>query len=210
MKEFAIFFWVLSLCVFCPAVAMDENHEFYEIPAWPELIDELRQGGFVLYMRHGRTDSSQPDQVPMDLDDCSTQRPLTDEGRQEIIQVGQAIIDSGIPVKDVVSSPLCRAKESARLAFGDNIVVEENLMYTAHLTSEEKIPIVEKTRELVSKPVEEPGMNRILVAHAPNLADLMDYFPEVEGTVVIFKPLGQGEFEYMASILPHEWGQFIP
>lgn len=208
MKELAYLFLTLSLCVFCPAVAADENHEFLEIPAWPELIDELRQGGFVLYMLHGKTDSSQPDQVPIDLADCSTQRPLTDEGRQEIAKVGLALRDLDIPVKSAVSSPLCRAMESARLAFGDNIVLDEHLMYTAHLTSEEKIPIVERTRELISRPVQEPGMNRMLVAHAPNLADLMDYFPETEGTVVIFRPLGQGEFEYMASILPDQWDWF--
>jgi len=78
-------------------------------------------------------------------------------------------------------------------------------MYTAHLTSEQKKPVVEKTRQLISKPVQEKGKNRMLVAHAPNLADIMEYFPEIEGSLIIFKPLGENQFEYLATIHPDHW-----
>lgn len=182
-----------------------DEHEFEVINPNQALLDELRSGGFVLYMRHGMTDPGQPDQVPIDLEDCGTQRPLTDQGRVKISLVGEAIRSAGIPYSEVLSSPLCRASESALLAFGPDFRVENQLMYTAHLTSEQKKPVVAKTRELVSNPVVEQSQNRILVAHAPNLADLMGYFPEVEGTVIVFKPLGAGEFEYVASILPEDW-----
>ena len=186
-----------------------EGDTFVETKPRPELIDELRQGGFVLYMRHGRTDSSIPDQVPIDIDDCGTQRPLTDEGREEIRRIGEWMRKAGIPCQEVFCSPLCRARESARLAFSEIYRVEDKLMYTAHLTSTEKIPVVAKTRELISRPVE-PGRNRILVAHAPNLADLMGYFPETEGTVAVFRPLGDGRFQYLASILPGHWEHLVP
>lgn len=182
-----------------------DTPEFVVVSATPALLDELRSGGFVLYMRHGRTDPRQPDQVPMDLDDCATQRPLTDQGRAEIAAVGEAVRTAGIPIARILVSPLCRARESALLAYGPDFQVENLLMYTAHLTSEQKVPIVAKTRELISTPVAEPGRNRMLVAHAPNLADLMGYFPEVEGTVIVFRPLGDGKFEYLASILPEDW-----
>ena len=179
--------------------------EFVVVAATPALLEKLRSGGFVLYMRHGRTDPRQPDQVPIDLEDCATQRPLTDQGRAGITAVGAAVRAAGLPVGEVLASPLCRARESALLAYGPDFQVENLLMYTAHLTSEQKAPVVAKTRELISTPVSEPGFNRMLVAHAPNLADLMGYFPEVEGTVVVFRPLGNGEYEYLASILPGDW-----
>ena len=42
--------------------------------------------------------------------------------------------------------------------------------------------------------------NRLLLAHASNLMDLMGYFPK-EGTLVVFRPLGDpAGFEYIASI----------
>lgn len=177
---------------------------FVEIPATAELLQQVRQGGFVLYMRHGATDSAYPDQVPIDLNDCSTQRPLTEAGRAEIITVGEHVREAGIPVGDVFSSPLCRARESAQLAYGDKVQIINELMYTAHLTSAEKLPVIAMTRKLLSEPVA-VGSNRVIVAHAPNLADLMAYFPRIEGTVIIFRPTQSGGFEYLASIHPKQW-----
>lgn len=177
---------------------------FVEIPATPQLLQQVRQGGFVLYMRHGATDSAYPDQVPIVLNDCSTQRPLTEAGRAEIVTVGEAVREAGLPVGEVFSSPLCRARESAQLAYGDKVQIINELMYTAHLTSAEKLPVIAMTRKLLSEPVA-LGSNRVIVAHAPNLADLMAYFPRIEGTVIIFRPTQSGGFEYLASIHPKQW-----
>ncbi|EWH01905.1 hypothetical protein [Halomonas sp. BC04] len=44
----------------------------------------------------------------------------------------------------------------------------------------------------------------MIVAHGPNLADLMNYFPP-EGTLVIFSPLGEEGYLYRASIAPDLW-----
>jgi len=55
---------------------------FVEKMATRETISQLRKGGYVLYLRHGYTDNSRPDRYPaVDLNDCQTQRVLSDEGR---------------------------------------------------------------------------------------------------------------------------------
>lgn len=182
----------------------DSTRNFPEINATPSLLQALTKGTYVLYLRHGATDSAYPDQVPIDLHDCNTQRPLSDAGRSEIAQVGEYIRQAAIPVGDIYVSPLCRAQESAQLALLRSFTTEVDLMYTAHLTTQEKIPVVAKTRELISRPVE-AGSNRMIIAHAPNLADLMGYFPTIEGSLIIFRPLGHGEFEYLATIRPAHW-----
>ncbi|HAF45671.1 MAG TPA: histidine phosphatase family protein [Gallionellaceae bacterium] len=181
---------------------------FVEQQVSPALLKQLRGGGYVLYMRHGNTDTSRPDRVPsVDLNDCSTQRPLTKEGRQVAVDVGQAIRKARIPVGETFSSPLCRAKESAMAAFGEKYTVDNLLMYTANMTTDEKQPVVARTRALLSAPVA-AGSNRVLVAHAPNLMDLMGYFPKPEGTLVIFRPLGDS-FEYLGSIAPQQWKELL-
>ena len=191
-----------------PAAAA-EPAAFVEKPVTPAIIKQLRAGGYVLYMRHGTTDTSRPDRVPsVDLDDCSTQRPLTEEGVRVAAQVGRAIRKAKIPVGEVFSSPLCRAKETALAAYGANFTVNNLLMYTANMTTEEKEPVIKETRALLSTPV--PGRtNRVLVSHAPNLMDLMGYLPKPEGVVVIFKPLGGNEFEYLGSIAPRQWREIF-
>lgn len=178
------------------------------LAATTEHLTRLQSGGYVLYIRHGKTDSSIPDQVPVHLEDCSTQRPLTAAGLEQMQGLGQALKTLNIPLHPVLSSPFCRALDSTRAAFPEqDFQVEELLMYTAGLSSQEKSVIVQRTRELISQP-QPPGSNRVLVAHAPNLAEIMDYFPP-EGALIIFKPLGEKGFEYIASIYPGSWARLL-
>ncbi len=201
---------IFSVLIVIPIILFaDSENKMQEKYADKNTLKMIQEGGYVLYFRHGKTDSSKPDQYPIDLNDCNTQRPLTAEGENEIIKIGEAIRKANIKIYQVYCSPLCRAKKSAELLFGDYFIVEEHLMYTAHLTSEQKIPVIAKTRELLSCNNIPKGKNRALVAHAPNIADLIDYFPETEGSLLIFKPLGEGQFEYIATILPNQWNKLI-
>lgn len=177
---------------------------FIEIPASPQHIALLQQGGLVVYMRHGRTDARIPDQIPVNLNDCSSQRPLTDTGRQTLDNIGQYVTQLNIPYQSVISSPFCRAQESARRVFGEAIQIDIDLRYTAAMPASERQPAVARTLFQLSQPVSEPGQNRIVVAHGPNIAELMDYLPK-EGTLILFRPLGNGQFEYLASIPPAHW-----
>ena len=52
------------------------------------------------------------------LGDCATQRNLNQAGRDQARRIGQAFRDHGIVVGAVVSSQWCRARDTARLAFG--------------------------------------------------------------------------------------------
>jgi phosphohistidine phosphatase SixA len=188
--------------------AAPQTAKFAEIPATAATLEALRAGGFVLYLRHGTTDNARPDRVPVvDFADCSSQRPLTEEGRQLAARVGDAIRQRRIPIGEIRSSPLCRARDSAAAAFPDrSYTVDEQLMYTANLTDGQKAPIIANTRRLLSAPVA-AGTNRLLVAHAPNLMDLIGYFPK-ECTLVVFQPRGEAGFEYVASIPPSLWSEW--
>lgn len=188
---------------------------FAEVPATAATLKALRAGGFVLYLRHGRTDNSRADRMPtVDLDDCGTQRPLIEAGRQASADVGEALRRARIPIGEIHSSPLCRARESAGAAFPRQpVTVDAALMYTANMTDRQKAPILANTRRLLSAPVA-PGSNRVVVAHAPNLMDLIGYFPK-ESTLVVFRPRqpadgDAGGFTYIASIPPTRWRQLLP
>lgn len=180
--------------------------QFKEVAATHDTVQRLRSGGYALYLRHGLTDNTRPDRTPaVDLADCTTQRPLADAGRQQMAHVGDSIRKAGIALAEIRVSPMCRARDSAAAAFPKAApVVDSHLMYVANFTTTEKEPIIANTRRLLSMPVP-PGTNRLVLAHAPNLMDLMGYFPK-EGTLVVFRPLGESQgYEYVASILPTAW-----
>lgn len=206
MKPVGALFIALST-IPLPVAALEAN--FVEKPVTPAIIKQLRAGGYVLYMRHGTTDTTRPDRVPsVDINDCSTQRPLAEEGVREVTGVGEAIRKAKIPVGEVISSPLCRAKDSALAAFGANFTVNNRLIYTANMTTDEKKPVIDETRMLLSTQVS-GRTNRVLVAHAPSVMELIGYYPKPEGVVVIFKPLGRNKFEYLGSIAPHQWLELL-
>ncbi|WP_151704313.1 histidine phosphatase family protein [Nitrincola alkalilacustris] len=200
MTRYALQLAVLLL-LYLPELVMGEA--FTPVTATKEHINLLHQGGFVLFIRHGATDTSRPDQVPIDIADCDTQRPLSDAGREEMAVIAEAMRSLEIPISDVFSSPLCRAVETSQILFGDDFEINPLLMYVAALTDDEKAPILRETDRLLSLPVT-AGQNRVLVAHGPNMAELMEYFPP-EGTVVIFSPLADRKYEYIASITPRDW-----
>jgi phosphohistidine phosphatase SixA len=205
-KLFLLF--ILQVCV-PVAMAADEPATFKENSATPELINHLREGGYVMFMRHGSTDRSHPDRAPqVDLNDCNTQRPLTAEGRELAARLGNNIRKAKIPVGEVLSSPLCRAKESAEAAFG-HYDVDVNLVYSGNMTDAEKIPVIKETRELLSRPVP-AHTNRVIVAHGPNLRDAVGYYPKQEGTIVIFRPKAEEGFEYICTIFPEQWQKLLP
>jgi phosphohistidine phosphatase SixA len=184
---------------------------FQPVVATPAHIEALRRGGFVIYMRHGATDARFPDRIPVQIDDCGSQRPLTDAGRAELDRVGAHFARLGLPYTQVISSPFCRALESARRVFGEPVDVDPLLRYTATMPTAEKAPAVARTREWLSMPVAAEGENRIVVGHGPNIAEIMDYLPK-EAAMVVFQPLGQGAepgFEYVLSIEPGHWAALL-
>ncbi|MDD2609505.1 MAG: histidine phosphatase family protein [Giesbergeria sp.] len=185
--------------------------DFRVIKAQRQHVQLLRQGGLVLYMRHGPTNARIPDQIPVKLDDCASQRPLTDAGRAQLDKIAGFVRQLRIPYQQVVSSPFCRAQESARRVFNGPIQIDPNLRYTAAMPEAEKKPAVARTRYWLSEKISTPRSNRIVVAHGPNMAELIDYLPP-EASLVLFRPLGNGatpSFEYLASIEPGHWPELL-
>ena len=123
--------------------------------------------------------------------------------------VGQEIRKARLPIAEIRISPLCRVKDTVAAAFpGRPFTLDNDLMYTANLTDEQKIPILAETRRLLAEPPP-AGANRLIIGHAPNLMDLIGYFPK-EGTIAIFRPRGGAGFDYIASIPPGLWPSLQP
>ncbi|WP_341525452.1 histidine phosphatase family protein [Nostoc sp. UHCC 0302] len=75
----------------------------------------LQQGrGYVVLMRHALAPGI-GDPPEFRLNDCSTQRNLSDEGRKQAVRTGKAFKSRNIPVARVLSSQWCRCLETAKL-----------------------------------------------------------------------------------------------
>lgn len=211
----AIFALFISVTAFSTSLhAAESADDFADIAEFkvqaltPATLKQLREGGYVLYMRHANTDTSRPDQPNMNLNDCATQRVLSEDGRRISKNIGNSIRKAKIPVGELFSSPLCRTKETALIAFGKNATVNMLLRYTASMADQERLQALDTIRELVSTPVQ-GKTNRVIVAHSQNMMALIGYLPSPEGTVVILRPMGNKQFKYIASVKPDQWGELL-
>lgn len=161
------------------------------------LIPELQKGGYVIFFRHAATDRSQGD---TDLSRCETQRNLNDQGRDESRTIGEAFTQLNIPVGDVLSSPYCRARDTAQIAFGR---YEESDAIT-NLTGDDPDRTA-KLRELLST-TPESNANLVMVAHGINIINAANIRLR-EGEAGVFLPQGNGQFEFVARVMPDEWLQ---
>jgi len=166
----------------------------------PELLTELRRGGYVIYFRHTSTDFSRDDVKSRSDDDCDNQRPLTDKGREEARRIGAGFRELKIPVGQVLASPRCRTLETAMLAFGRAEKSAEARAGPASPASEDRYAPL---RALLSAPVK-PGANTVIASHgnpfyatagAPYLA---------EGEAAVVRPLGM-DFEIVARLRHDAW-----
>jgi len=81
------------------------------------ISDALRAGGVAILVRHA-TAPGNFDPEGFRLDDCSTQRNLSPEGRDEARRIGVHLKGLGLVPGEVLTSQWCRCRETAMLAFG--------------------------------------------------------------------------------------------
>ncbi|MDX1977047.1 MAG: hypothetical protein SFT94_05180 [Pseudanabaenaceae cyanobacterium bins.68] len=170
-----------------------------------KLAGLLREGGYVILIRHAAGDSSQKDAAQVLLTDCSTQRNLSRQGRIDSRLIGQGIDLSQIPIDRVLSSPFCRAMDTGRLAFS-RVNRVDALNYVTE-KEEDKLKAKAALTPLLSA-LPNPGTNTVLITHSTNIQATLGFVP-AEGEAVIFKPEGNS-FRQLGRIRPQQWSEIKP
>ncbi|WP_093102637.1 histidine phosphatase family protein [Variovorax sp. CF079] len=82
------------------------------------MAERLRAGRCALLWRHAQTTQGVGDPPGFRLDQCSTQRNLSEAGRTQARAAGEWLRARGLAPGAVRSSAWCRCKDTADLAFG--------------------------------------------------------------------------------------------
>ena len=149
---------------------------------------KLRQGGNVILVRHASTGPGLGDPSHFRIDDCATQRNLSDAGREEARRLGERLRAERVPVAQVYTSPWCRCRETAAIAFGR---AEE----WPPLSSVFDMP--ERDREFTERVMKRIGTyssrnmkgNVVMVTHNVNIASLTK-LSVAPGEIVVVRPDG--------------------
>jgi hypothetical protein len=174
--------------------------------ARPSAAERLRSGGLVVIFRHAATDVSDEDDPDVDLDDCTTQRNLTAEGRADARRIGAAFRDLRIPVGAVWASPYCRSRDTADLAFGRHRVVSglERLYPVRDEAADRRL------NRLIREQAPDSGdPNLVISAHGVYPSLLEPAVTLEEGEAAVYD-VGTRNVRLLGRIGPDEWAGLAP
>jgi hypothetical protein len=170
------------------------------------LVMALRQGGYVLLMRHASSPPAPPAPGSAEPDNTRLERQLDETGRTAAQAMGRAIKALNIPVGEVWSSPTYRALETARLAS------LPDPMPAAELGDggQSKQAISKgQAAWLQAKAVEKPraGTNTIIVTQFPNIVEAFGQNASglAEGDALIVHPGDAGADAIVGRVKIDEW-----
>jgi broad specificity phosphatase PhoE len=150
----------------------------------------LKDGGQVVLLRHTITTPGVGDPDGFRVEDCASQRNLTEQGREDARRLGAAFRGRGVPVGRVLSSRFCRCLETARLAFGkaEAYPLLDNLFHDRDREAERAGAI----RALATQRPE--GGNLIAVTHGINIQAAVGVQP-APGEMIVVTPRAGGRYE---------------
>ena len=161
------------------------------------LWSKLKAGGQVVLMRHAVTTPGVGAPEGMRLDNCATQRNLTDEGRRHARRTGDAFRERGIVVERLLASPWCRCLETAQLAFGVEAARSDSLSNLFGRPENQSRQVAE-LRPLVG--TWKGKGNLVLVSHGSTIVALTGVSPE-PAEMVIATPQPGGTFVLAGRLL---------
>jgi phosphohistidine phosphatase SixA len=165
-------------------------------------VATLQEGGLTLVLRHAIADAEVNRQEL--LRSCAFQRNLTDAGRRQARAIGRAIRALGIPIGDVRASPLCRARDTARLAFG-RVSVDPNLVSPGVIGTEADDERRGKMLRALAERPPAKGKNTVSVTHIGNIRAAFGEQTVQEGEMLIYGPGAR----LVARIRAEEWAHRI-
>jgi phosphohistidine phosphatase SixA len=150
--------------------------------------------GYVLLMRHALAPGV-GDPANFKLGDCSTQRNLSAEGREDAREIGEWLKRRDIPVLRVESSRWCRARETAELLGVGAVKANRNL----DSLFQEVDPIGDPRTAKIRKRIVDHRQTRgllIMVGHFVNISALTGVGVE-SGEGVLVRANAKGELKVM-------------
>ena len=107
MKKLKLFLLILISLTFSNQVLSEDK-----------ILESLKEGWKIIFIRHAYAPGG-GDPKNFNINDCSTQRNLSDEGINQSKLIGEFFKTKKIKIDKVLSSEWCRCKDTAKFAFND-------------------------------------------------------------------------------------------
>lgn len=172
-----------------------------------KLSTAMKQGGYVIVLRHAATNRDQADTEPLHRDNLAVQRRLSAEGQDAAAQIGDAFRKLGIPLGNVYSSEFDRAVETAKLVSGKSVTRMLDLTEGGLVVTPVENDRRAKALKALTGTKPNAGVNTLIVTHKANLLDAFGegWFESKEGEASVFKPDDSADLVLVARVQPADW-----
>ena len=148
---------------------------------YKNLINQLEDGEKLIFIRHAYAPGN-GDPTGFNLNDCSTQRNLSDDGRKQAQRIGKFFTKNKIEIDKVLSSEWCRCKETAKIAFKNySTNTFLNSFYSSKFSKNKDKQV--KAFNYYIKNLESKK-NSIFVTHYVFISEVLNYGPS-SGEIVV-------------------------
>ena len=176
LKVRTLFFIFLSSFIFSNNIISNELGWNY-----------LKEGGYYVFIRHALAPGN-GDPVNFELEDCSTQRNLNQQGIDQSIRIGEEFKNKDIPISRVLTSQWCRCKDTAFYAFNDYIEFPDlNSTYSSKF-QQNKFDQISSLINYINN-TDLKKKNEIFVTHYVIIGALTNYYPDSAEIVITDKDL---------------------
>jgi phosphohistidine phosphatase SixA len=144
----------------------------------------LARGGHVALMRHALTVPGTGDPPGFRLEDCATQRNLSDEGRRQAARLGAAFRARNVRVSRVLSSQWCRCLDTAAAMGLGPVETAPAALNSFFAGQGDREAATAALRALLAS-LPPDGPAAVLVTHQVNVTALTGVFPAMGETLVV-------------------------
>jgi phosphohistidine phosphatase SixA len=157
------------------------NHSFSQANEIEHAVGLLKEGKAVALVRHALAPGG-GDPVNFDLNDCSSQRNLSEGGRTQAKRIGDFLKNSGIRHVKIYTSQWCRCRETAKLmGFGE--VIDLPVLNSFFGNFSQKSTQTDKLKKwLDSEPRDKPI---VLITHQVNITAFTGIFPSSGEMIIV-------------------------
>ena len=164
-----------------------------DLAIWDQL-QGTNPKGYVLLMRHALAPGV-GDPENFNVNDCSTQRNLSDEGRKDAREIGSWLKRRDVKIFRVESSRWCRAKETAQLLNIGKVRLNKNLDSLFQESDLENLPQTANIKKRIQSHRNTRGL-LVFVGHFVNFQAVAGVSLD-SGEGVLIKATPSGEFKVM-------------
>src|SRR5258706_4661291 len=162
---------------------------------WKRLKGEA---GLVVLMRHAQPAGGNP-LLWDESGNCVGEPMLTDGGKAHAKRIGEAFASRGIrPI--VISSPMCRCRDTAKIAFGGTFDTDGALREVASADSDRAKQFERTAQSLISSRTGPAPV--VFVSHRPNI-DLLTMELIDSGDLLVGRVNDKGEIDVLGKITVH-------